>query len=189
VTALFPEDSAERKTFPIYSGLLQYFPSALAAVANHSYKGNEKHNPGQPLHHDRAKSGDEPDALVRHLMEGDLVGMAWRALAMLQKKLEADGAPVAPGARNVPPKEHRRVATPAEMDAYRQNGARCDTAGLVVSVGDVVRIVATTPGDVQRGWNIGDHGRVASLEDGLVLVQIGTSTRWFIPSKLEWVRP
>jgi hypothetical protein len=102
VSALFPEDSAERKTFPIYSGLLQYFPSALAAVANHSYNGNEKHNPGQELHHDRAKSGDEPDALVRHLMEGDLVGMAWRALAMLQKHLEAKGAPVAPGARNVP---------------------------------------------------------------------------------------
>lgn len=119
---LFPEDSEARKTYPIYSGLLQYFPSALAAVANHSHKGNEKHNPGQPLHHDRAKSSDEPDALVRHLMEGDLVGMAWRALAMLQKHLEATGAPIAPGARNalpqVSPKQHRRVATAAELAAY-----------------------------------------------------------------------
>ncbi len=98
---LFPEDSAERKEYPVYSGALQYFPSALAAVANHSFKGNEKHNPGQPLHHDRAKSGDEADALMRHLMEGDYVGMAWRALALLQKHLEANGAPIAPGARNV----------------------------------------------------------------------------------------
>lgn len=101
MNGLFPEDSAERKTYPVYSGLLAYFPAALAAVAHHSYAGNEKHNPGQPLHHDRAKSGDEADALVRHLMEGDYVGMAWRALALLQKDCEAKGAPVAPAARNV----------------------------------------------------------------------------------------
>ena len=116
MTTLFPEDSAERKTFPVFSGLLQYFPAALAKVANHSFKGNEKHNPGQPLHHDRAKSDDEADALLRHLMEGDYVGMAWRALALLQKHLESQGAPIAPGARNA--KEHRRVATPAELAAY-----------------------------------------------------------------------
>ena len=61
---------------------------------------NEKHNPGQPLQHDRAKSADEADALMRHLMEGDLVGSAWRAMALLQKHLEANGAPIAPAARN-----------------------------------------------------------------------------------------
>jgi hypothetical protein len=98
--SLFPEDSDARKTFPVYSGLLAYFPSALAAVAHHSYVGNEKHNPGQPLHHDRAKSGDEADAMVRHLMESDYVGMAWRALSLLQKHLESQGAPIAPAARN-----------------------------------------------------------------------------------------
>lgn len=100
MNGLFPEDSAERKTYPVYSGVLAYFPSALAAIARHSYLGNEKHNPGQPLHHDRAKSGDEADALVRHLMEADYVGMAWRALALLQKHCEANGSPIAPGARN-----------------------------------------------------------------------------------------
>lgn len=100
MNGLFPEDSAERKTYPIFSGLLQYFPAALAAVSRHSYVGNEKHNPGQPLHHDRAKSGDEADALGRHLMEGDYVGVAWRALSLLQKHLEAHGAPIAPAARN-----------------------------------------------------------------------------------------
>lgn len=100
MNGLFPEDSAERKTYPVYSGLLAYFPAALAAVAHHSYIGNEKHNPGQALHHDRAKSGDEADALVRHLMESDYVGMAWRALALLQKHCEANGAPIAPAARN-----------------------------------------------------------------------------------------
>lgn len=100
MTGPFPDDSAERKTYPMYSGLLQYFPAALAKVAHHSYIGNEKHNPGQPLHHDRAKSDDEPDALVRHLMEGDYVGCAWRALSLLQKDCEAKGAPIAPAARN-----------------------------------------------------------------------------------------
>lgn len=100
MNGLFPEDSAARKTYPVYSGLLQYFPAALAAIAHHSFKGNEKHNPGQALHHDRAKSDDEADALVRHLMETDYVGMAWRALSLLQKHLEAHGAPIAPAARN-----------------------------------------------------------------------------------------
>lgn len=96
----FPEDSAERKTYPMFGGLLAYFPSALALVAQHSYLSNDKHNPNQPMHHDRAKSGDEADALVRHLMEGDYVGMAWRALSLLQKDCEAKGAPIAPAARN-----------------------------------------------------------------------------------------
>jgi hypothetical protein len=109
-----PEDSAERKTYPVYSGLLQYFPSALAAVANHSYKGNEKHNSGQPLNHDRSKSGDEADALARHLIEGDLVGVAWRALSLLQKDLEAKGAPIAPAARNA------KLSTPAPTPPPRE---------------------------------------------------------------------
>lgn len=102
MNGLFPEDSAARKEYPIYSGFLQYFPAAIAAIANHSYKGNQKHNPGLPLHHDRAKSDDEPDALCRHLLEEDLVGMAWRAMSHLQKHLEAKGAPIAPAARNAP---------------------------------------------------------------------------------------
>lgn len=84
----------------MFSGLLQYFPSALAAIARHSYLGNEKHNPGTALHWDRAKSGDEADACVRHLMEGDYQGAAWRALALLQKHLESKGEPIAPAARN-----------------------------------------------------------------------------------------
>ena len=120
MTTLLPEDSSERKTFPVYSGLLQYFPSALVAVAHHSYIGNEKHNPGQPLHHDRAKSGDEADAMLRHVMEGDYVGMAWRALSLLQKHMEAHGAPIAPAARNVTQHGHaRKLYEQACRDAVR----------------------------------------------------------------------
>lgn len=105
-----PIDANARKHIPLATGLLDYFPSALVAVAALSAKGNEQHNPGCPLHWDRAKSGDEADALVRHLLQRGTVDtdgvlhstkVAWRALALLQKELEAAGAPVAPGAINV----------------------------------------------------------------------------------------
>lgn len=82
----------------MYSGVLQYFPDAIREVARCSWVGNEQHNPGQPLHWDRSKSTDEADALVRHLMEAGTVDsdgirhsakVAWRALALLQKEIEA----------------------------------------------------------------------------------------------------
>lgn len=94
----FPEDSAERKTYPVFSGVLRYFPAALAAVAHHSYLGNLKHNSGQDLHWARGKSDDHLDAAARHITEGDLRGAAWRILAALQLECEAYGAPIAPGA-------------------------------------------------------------------------------------------
>lgn len=100
IIPIFPEDSAERKEYRMFSGLLQYFPSALAAVARHSYVNNEKHNPGEHLHWDRSKSSDHADALVRHLTEGEYVGMVWRALALLQEHEESNGAPIAPAAKS-----------------------------------------------------------------------------------------
>lgn len=102
MSAQLPDDPVARKALPIYSGVLRYFPAALAAIAAHTVKGNAQHNIGDELFHDRSKSGDELDALVRHLMDGDLEAVAWRALSALQKKLEAEGSPVAPAARNVP---------------------------------------------------------------------------------------
>ena len=113
---MLPTDSDERKTYPLYSGLFAYFPAALAAIAHHSYVNNEKHNPGEPLYWNRTKSADEADALLRHLIEGDYVGMAWRALALLQKQLEADGAPLAPGARNVPPPTTEETSVIFDID-------------------------------------------------------------------------
>ena len=91
-------DPQERKECPIYSGVLMYFPRAIAEVAKLSRIANEQHNPGTPMHWDRSKSGDELDALTRHLMEAGTVdtdGMlhstkvAWRSLANLEKELEA----------------------------------------------------------------------------------------------------
>ncbi len=101
---MLPTDPKARKGIPIYSGFIKYFPRAIAAVAELSRKGNDQHNPGKPLHWDRAKSGDELDCLCRHMLD-DALGvpvdtddvlhatkMAWRAMANLEKKLEAADA-------------------------------------------------------------------------------------------------
>jgi hypothetical protein len=91
--------AAERKEYPIASGVLAYFPDALAEVAHVSYVGNVQHNgPNSPLRWDRSKSSDEADALIRHFTERGTVDTdnllhsakcAWRALAYLQKEIEA----------------------------------------------------------------------------------------------------
>jgi len=68
-------------------------------VARCSKAGNDQHNPGSPLHWDRSKSGDELDALTRHLIEAGTLDsdgirhsakVAWRALANLQKEIERE---------------------------------------------------------------------------------------------------
>ncbi len=104
-----PFGSAERKAVPITSGVLDYFPAALVEVAKVSKAGNDKHNPGQPLHHARGKSTDHADSLLRHLIDRGKIDaetgqrhsaeVAWRALALLQQELEDEGAPLARGAR------------------------------------------------------------------------------------------
>jgi hypothetical protein len=96
-------DSAARKTVPMATGVIDYFPDALADVARLSQIGNDKHNPGQPLHWSRGKSDDHADCLMRHFAERYKVDsdtvlhatkVAWRALADLQiaiERLRADG--------------------------------------------------------------------------------------------------
>jgi len=97
-----PTDPKARKDIPIYSGFVCYFPLAMAAVAELSRIGNDQHNPGKPLGWDRSKSGDEKDAMMRHLVDQAIDGdqatdqdgvlhatkKAWRAMADLQKILE-----------------------------------------------------------------------------------------------------
>ena len=89
----------KRKEIPVYSGVLKYFPDAIKEVARCSYRGNQQHNPNKKLHWDISKSGDELDALSRHLLDAgtfDSDGIrhsakvAWRALANLQKEIEND---------------------------------------------------------------------------------------------------
>lgn len=120
VPAALPHDRDARKATPIASGVLAYFPRALAAVAHCSKVGNDQHNPGESLHWAREKSQDEPDALVRHLIDhlasGEVLAIdtdgvphlakvAWRALAFLEKALEAQQSAAAPA--SAPPQEVR----------------------------------------------------------------------------------
>lgn len=114
-----PTDSTVRKNIPLYSGCYTYFPAALAGVAMHSKISNDKHNPGEPLHHARGKSMDHPDCISRHLMDladmqarrvvwtaedqfamlAEANALCWRALALSQELHEKFGAPLAPAAR------------------------------------------------------------------------------------------
>ena len=84
-----PTGADERKTYPMYRGLFLYFPDALARVARISWEGSVQHHPDKPVHWDRSKSPDDLDAMIRHLTEGDLGKVAWRALAALQKQEES----------------------------------------------------------------------------------------------------
>ena len=68
-------------------------------MSAHRARQSEQQNPGSPLHWDRGKSGDESDALMRHFLERGTLDtdgvrhsakVAWRALAMLQKEIEAE---------------------------------------------------------------------------------------------------
>ena len=107
-----PATSAGRKAVPLTTGVLDYFPAALAAVARISKFGNDKHNPGEPLHHARGKSMDHADCIARHLVDRGVIdpesgeshtaALAWRALALLQEEEEARGAPLARGAKLTP---------------------------------------------------------------------------------------
>jgi hypothetical protein len=93
-------EKVNRKNMPVYSGVLKYFPDAIREVSKCSHAGNSQHHSDKPLHWDRAKSGDELDALTRHLLEAGTIDtdgikhsakVAWRALANLQKELERKG--------------------------------------------------------------------------------------------------
>jgi hypothetical protein len=97
MTDKLPTDAQARKAIPIATGFVDYFPDAMAAVAELSRIGNDQHNPGKPLHWDRSKSGDESDALMRHFVQRGTLDtdgvrhsakVAWRAMAMLKKEIE-----------------------------------------------------------------------------------------------------
>jgi hypothetical protein len=125
INMTLPKNSDERKNVPVALGALGYFPAAIAGVARHSKIGNDKHNPGEAMHHARGKSTDHEDCIARHLLDimdmcahieranyevgADTIralldeanALSWRALALSQVLHEKfDGAPLAPCARN-----------------------------------------------------------------------------------------
>tara|TARA_R110002167_G_scaffold24964_2_gene87139 strand:+ start:3672 stop:4736 length:1065 start_codon:yes stop_codon:yes gene_type:complete len=96
------DEAKKRKMTPMYSGLLAYFPDALAEVAQNSMVGHYQHNePSEPMHWDREKSADELDAIIRHIADHSksprdkdgtlhMTKVVWRALAFVQKYLEEE---------------------------------------------------------------------------------------------------
>lgn len=104
-----PSESQIRKATPVYRGFFRYFPKAIRAVTAVSQIGNNKHNPGEDLHWAKEKSTDEPDCVLRHMLdeaeceiEGEigaggvdesgvlnLASTAWRAMANLERLLDA----------------------------------------------------------------------------------------------------
>jgi len=152
-----PVDAAARKAIPIYSGFIKYFPDAIAAVAELSRKGNDQHNPGQPLHWDRSKSSDELDAMMRHVLD-DAAGkpedtdgvlhatkVAWRAMANLQKLVE-------------PP---RTVGFGWDAEKVRTHGVTEDAAKLL--------------GD---GWHTWKGGDCPVAPDTKVEVRFDNGSKW-----------
>lgn len=96
-----PTEAQARKDVPIYSGVLKYFPDAIAYIAKISKSGNDQHNgKGSPLQWTRGISADHHDCIARHLIEvgtTDSVDglkhsgkLAWRALAALQIEIEQE---------------------------------------------------------------------------------------------------
>lgn len=91
-------DSATRKAAPVYEGFVCYFPNAMANVARLSKFGNDKHNPGQPLHWSFNLSNDHGNCIVRHQASDPeavddsyddpeilhATAIAWRAMAQLE---------------------------------------------------------------------------------------------------------
>ena len=115
-------EADKRKATPVFSGVIKYFPDALKCVAQCSLIANEQHNPGTEMHWDRAKSGDELDALARHLIDAGEIDsdgirhsakVAWRALANLQKELERD-------------RENESTSSNSGSDSYAFNGVIYD---------------------------------------------------------------
>jgi len=90
----------DRKKYPVFSGVIKYFPDAIMEIARTSWVGNQQHHPDKPLHWDRDKSDDHLDAMIRHTVQAGQIDtdgvrhsakVAWRALANLQMELEKAG--------------------------------------------------------------------------------------------------
>lgn len=111
-----PTEDKARKALPYWTFFTEYFLKAWMAVANVAIKGNEQHNPGQPLHWAREKSTDQLNTAFRHQIDygmgvkkdtdgqWHLAKAIWRLSAQLQLDIEAeekeaviDALPMTPG--------------------------------------------------------------------------------------------
>lgn len=107
-----PDDAQARTEYPMATGLLDYFPNALAEVSKLSYRATAQHHPDAGMHWDRSKSTEHPDKIIRHLADRHTVDdkgndhwamVVWRALAGYQEYLEAKHSlPPSRASRNRP---------------------------------------------------------------------------------------
>lgn len=154
VLVALPRDASGRKDIPITTGVLDYFPAAVAEIARVSKAGNDQHNPGQPLHWARGKSSDHADCITRHLIQRGTVDtdgmrhtakMAWRALALLQEEIEAEHG-------FVPSGDTLQASSSATMLLPCADGA-AKTVGNIVLL-DVDQVVADLHTEWLRRYNM-----------------------------------
>lgn len=191
-----PADSKARKLLPVATGVVDYFPDALVAVAELSRIGNDKHNPGEPLRWARGKGGNNSDELMRHFIDRGKIDpddkvrhstkVAWRALAILQLEIEAariSHAPkVEPGSTAEPEPEPepersaprhprcRNCGAPLQSDAHACQS--CTPATLTTLADAALQELEkrTNPvkacGTCGAKWVIGGRERPARCADG-----------------------
>lgn len=82
--------------------MFKYFPLAWLEVVQVAVKGNEQHNPGEPLHWARGKSMDQLNTAFRHQFDyglgvkrdtdgqHHLAKAIWRLMAQLQLDIEEE---------------------------------------------------------------------------------------------------
>lgn len=99
---MLPSDDNARKALPIWSYMVEYFPDAYLAEVQVAVVGNNKHNPGEPLHWAREKSRDQMNTAFRHMWDHSrgvtrdtdgcyhLAKAIWRLKAELQLTIERD---------------------------------------------------------------------------------------------------
>lgn len=172
---ILPESDNERGEILLATCLLDYFPNACAAVARHSAKSNEKHNPGQPPHWARDKSTDHRNKIARHLIDAGgfdkdgnrhSVALAWRGLALLEDELITEGATPGRNAMGSPTDTAHQLydetsaiasAQDAKLDPTQVYGTcvltpeQCEALGI----GDVANVLqpATTIATAQHPAN------------------------------------
>lgn len=139
-------DKKARKERPVARGVLDYFPDAIAEVANVSYVGNQQHNPGQEMFWDKSKSNDHADCIARHLMERGTIDddglrhsakAAWRALAMLQVEIETKAPSHVSSAYSV--HDYIRSTDAARQDVTPAQARETATAQKIIAEGEARR--------------------------------------------------
>lgn len=101
---MLPTNRDARNALPVWDGCIAYFPDCWAEIAKVSVLGNKQHGLGAKLYFARDISTDHANKVMRHMLDDEagrvfdddgtyhLAKAAWRALAALQVRIEAEQA-------------------------------------------------------------------------------------------------